>query len=128
VIALPYEEDCDREGELTREQYDEIVNLAEWEPDVKLKLDSTIPLYEKECGRNNYRGRFFVPLPSVHSSHFNTEYPRNLVISATIRIFAVENRESRRRLSNSSELDCIRLARALQRQTDKIINHDKYEN
>ena len=31
-------------GELTREQYDEIVKLAEWESDVKLKLDSTIPL------------------------------------------------------------------------------------
>ena len=44
VIALPYVEDCGREGELTREQYDEIVKLAEWEPDVKLKLDSTIPL------------------------------------------------------------------------------------
>lgn len=44
VIALPYEEDCDKEGELTREQYDEIVKLAKWEPDVQLKLDQPIPL------------------------------------------------------------------------------------
>lgn len=44
VIALPYEEDCDKEGELTREQYEEIVKLADWEPDVQLKLDKPIPL------------------------------------------------------------------------------------
>ena len=44
VIALPFVEDCDKEGELKREQYDEIVRLAEWEPDVKLKLDDKIPL------------------------------------------------------------------------------------
>lgn len=44
VIALPYEEDCDKEGELTSEQYDEIVKLAKWEPDVQLKLDQPIPL------------------------------------------------------------------------------------
>lgn len=44
VIGLPYEEDCDKKGELTRAQYDEIVSLAEWEPDVLLKLDKTIPL------------------------------------------------------------------------------------
>ena len=41
---MPYEEDCDKEGELTREQYDEIVKLAKWEPDVQLKLDQPIPL------------------------------------------------------------------------------------
>lgn len=46
VMALPYVEDCDKEGELTRAQYDEIVRLAEWEPDVKLKLDKPIPLYD----------------------------------------------------------------------------------
>ena len=44
VIALPYKEDCDKEGELTREQYEEIVKLADWEPDVQLKLDQPIPL------------------------------------------------------------------------------------
>lgn len=44
VMGLPYEEDCDKEDELTRAQYDEIVRLAEWEPDVQLKLDKTIPL------------------------------------------------------------------------------------
>ena len=44
VIGLPYVEDCDWEGELTRTQYVEIVSLVEWEPDVQLKLDKTIPL------------------------------------------------------------------------------------
>ena len=44
VIGLPFVEDCDKEDELTRKQYDEIVRLAEWEPDVQLKLDSKIPL------------------------------------------------------------------------------------
>ena len=39
VIDLPFVEDCDKEGELTRKQYDEIVRQAEWEPDVQLKLD-----------------------------------------------------------------------------------------
>ena len=43
-MDLPFVEDCDKEGELTRKQYDEIVRLAEWEPDVQLKLDSKIPL------------------------------------------------------------------------------------
>lgn len=46
VIELPFVEDCDKEGELTRVQYDEIVRLAEWEPDAQLKLDSKIPLEE----------------------------------------------------------------------------------
>ena len=44
VIDLPFVEDCDKEGELTRKQYDEIVRLAEWEPEVQLKLDGKIPL------------------------------------------------------------------------------------
>ena len=44
VFSLPYVEDCGREGEVTREQYDEIVRLAEWEPKIKLKLDGNIPL------------------------------------------------------------------------------------
>ena len=47
VIDLPFVEDCDKEGELTRAQYDEIVKLAEWELDVKLKLDGTIPLEDE---------------------------------------------------------------------------------
>ena len=46
VFDLPYLEDCDKEGELTRMQYDEIVKLAEWEPDVQLKLDKPIPLID----------------------------------------------------------------------------------
>lgn len=44
IIDLPFVEDCDKPGELSRAQYDEIVGLAQWEPDVKLKLDHTIPL------------------------------------------------------------------------------------
>lgn len=44
VFSLPYVEDCRIEGEVTREQYDEIVRLAEWEPKTKLKLDGNIPL------------------------------------------------------------------------------------
>lgn len=44
VFELPYVEDCDRKGELTRAQYDEIVRLAEWEPDVQWELDKVIPL------------------------------------------------------------------------------------
>lgn len=44
VMDLPFVEDCDKDGELTREQYDNIVRFAEWEPDVQLKLDSKIPL------------------------------------------------------------------------------------
>ena len=47
VIGLPFVEDCDKEGELTRAQYDEIVRQAEWEPEVKLKLDRTIPLEDE---------------------------------------------------------------------------------
>ena len=47
VIELPFVEDCDKEGELTRTQYDEIVRQAEWEPEVKLKLDRTIPLEDE---------------------------------------------------------------------------------
>ena len=46
VIELPYVEDCDKEGELTRAQYDEIVKLADWEQDVQLKLDKPMPLFD----------------------------------------------------------------------------------
>ena len=46
VIDLPFVEDCDKEGELTSAQYNEIVSLAIWEPDEKLQLDHTIPLEE----------------------------------------------------------------------------------
>ena len=38
VIEIPFIEDCGTEGELTRAQYDEIVRLAEWEPEPKLKI------------------------------------------------------------------------------------------
>lgn len=51
VIELPFVEDCDKEGELTRAQYDEIVRLAEWEPEVKLKLEMGKD-YLKIGGRN----------------------------------------------------------------------------
>ena len=44
VIDLPFVEDCDKEGELTIAQFNEIVSLAQWEPDVRLKHDHTISL------------------------------------------------------------------------------------
>ena len=44
VINVPYIEDCDKEGELTRQQYDDIVRYAEWEPNEKIALDKRIPL------------------------------------------------------------------------------------
>ena len=44
VFSLPHVEDCGEEDEITREQYDEIVRLAKWVPEVKLKLDHNIPL------------------------------------------------------------------------------------
>ena len=47
VFELPYAEDCDKEDELSRAQYDEIVRLAEWEPDSQVKLDKLIPLEDK---------------------------------------------------------------------------------
>ena len=45
VISVPYIEDCDKEGELTRQQYDDIVRYAEWEPNDKVALDKHIPLH-----------------------------------------------------------------------------------
>jgi len=44
VIDVPYVEDCGKDGEITRQQYDEIVHCAEWEPDVRVILDKNIPL------------------------------------------------------------------------------------
>ena len=44
VFALPFVEDCGKEWEITRTQYDEIVRLAEWEPVAQLKLNHPIPL------------------------------------------------------------------------------------
>lgn len=44
VFDLPYECYLDRDGELTRAQYDEIVSLAEWDEEDQLALDTTVPL------------------------------------------------------------------------------------
>ena len=44
VISVPYIEDCDKEGELTRQQYDDIVRYAEWEPNDKVAIDKHIQL------------------------------------------------------------------------------------
>lgn len=44
VMSLPFVENCGKDGEITREQYNEIVRLAEWEPDVTIKLDKKISL------------------------------------------------------------------------------------
>lgn len=44
VFSLPYECYLGNGDEITREQYDEIVSLAEWSPVTQLKLDESIPL------------------------------------------------------------------------------------
>ena len=44
VFDLPYECYLGNGDEITREQYDEIVSLATWEPEDELKLDETVPL------------------------------------------------------------------------------------
>ena len=56
---------------------------------------------------------------SVHSSQICADYPRFLAMHATIRTFAVENRENGRRLGNSNEFECTRLTPSLQRQSVK---------
>ena len=44
VFDLPYECYLGNGDEITREQYDEIVSLATWEPEGELKLDEPVPL------------------------------------------------------------------------------------
>ena len=44
VFSLPYECYLGYDNEITREQYDEIVSLAEWSPETQLKLDELVPL------------------------------------------------------------------------------------
>ena len=44
VFDLPYECYLGNGDEITREQYDEIVSLATWEPEGELKLDETVPM------------------------------------------------------------------------------------
>jgi len=44
VFPLPYECDLGQPGELTREQYDEIVSLAHWSPEEPLVLDTPVSL------------------------------------------------------------------------------------
>ena len=44
VFDLPYECYVGDGDEITREQYDEIVSLAEWKPEVQVTLDETVPL------------------------------------------------------------------------------------
>ena len=44
VFDLPYECYLGNGDEITREQYDEIVSLATWEPEDELKLDETVPM------------------------------------------------------------------------------------
>lgn len=43
VFLLPYEYELDGDNELTRAQYDEIVTLAEWEPEEPLMIDTPVP-------------------------------------------------------------------------------------
>lgn len=44
VFSLPYECYVGMDEELSREQYDEIVSLAEWKPVARLALDEQVPL------------------------------------------------------------------------------------
>lgn len=44
VFDLPYECYLGKRDEITREQYDEIVSLAEWNEETQLSLDTTVPL------------------------------------------------------------------------------------
>lgn len=44
VFDLPYECYLGNGDEITREQYDEIVSLAEWDPEVQVALDEVVPL------------------------------------------------------------------------------------
>ena len=47
VFDLPYECYLGNGDEITREQYDEIVALAEWEPEVQVTLDEPVPLEDE---------------------------------------------------------------------------------
>lgn len=44
MFDLPYECYLGNGDKITREQYDEIVSLASWKPEVQLKLDKPVPL------------------------------------------------------------------------------------
>ena len=50
VFDLPYECYLGNGDDITREQYDEIVALAEWKPEVQVTLDEDV------CGRDNEIG------------------------------------------------------------------------
>ena len=47
VFDLPYECYLGDGDDITREQYDEIVALAEWKPEVQVTLDETVPLEDE---------------------------------------------------------------------------------
>ena len=47
MFDLPYECYLGDGDEITREQYDEIVALAEWKPEVQVTLDETVPLEDE---------------------------------------------------------------------------------
>lgn len=47
VFDLPYECYLGDGDEITKEQYDEIVALAEWKPEVQVILDETVPLEDE---------------------------------------------------------------------------------
>lgn len=50
VFALPYGCYLDNGDEITREQYDEIVSLAEWQSEVQVALDEVVPLEDAVYG------------------------------------------------------------------------------
>ena len=47
VFDLPYECYLGDGDDITKEQYDEIVALAEWRPEVQVKLDELVPLEDE---------------------------------------------------------------------------------
>ena len=47
MFDLPYECYLGDGDEMTREQYDEIVALAEWKPEVQVALDELVPLEDE---------------------------------------------------------------------------------
>ena len=47
MFGLPYECYLGDGDDITREQYDEIVALAEWKPEVQVALDESVPLEDE---------------------------------------------------------------------------------
>jgi len=80
VYALPYINECGGEDEITRQQYDEIVRLAKWEPADRLRLDHPIPLDSPLYGL--IREKAVTPLTISQIRHLiEQEYNTYLIIA-----------------------------------------------